>query len=238
MVRPGCREPRCGRDGLDSGNRTQPLVEALVEVDAANGVLVPRVRKVNLEREQIGGVEPVVLALQGGEALDEDPGPDEKNEGEGHLRGHEGRTNPARPLAAGEAARSFTQVRCQIDTRAAQRRHEAEHQCREYGHRGGEQEKSPVQPHLLCACDRIRTDREQEPDSEMSDHEPGHARDRGHQQALGEELSHQASPSGAQGRPDRDLPPPPQAAGQEQHPKSGCQAEQNQENGITNNAQH
>jgi hypothetical protein len=188
-------------------------VKPLVEIDPEDRILVSGLRQVDLEGQEIRGVESVVLPLEGREALDQNSRPDKQDQGQGHLRGDQRRAHAGRSLASRHSSRTLAQVGRQVHTGAAQGRNQAEQERREHRDQAGEQQEPRVDSHFLRAGHGFGTDREQKPDSQVRDDQARQARQGRHEKALGEELANQPSTARAERRSDGDLAPSAQAAG-------------------------
>ncbi len=218
--------------GLDARERLRALTHL-----AEEGGLLLRLRVAAGRQEEIAadhalGVETLVDGEQPVEAAQEQAGADEQGERERHL-GHDERAAQAlagRP--AGGPARAFFHHLGQVRPRGAQRREEAEEQPREEGQ--GQRETQDLridrglgEPRHAARAERAQT-RHAGPGHE---HTAAAANER-QQQALDQQLPHEAPARRAERRPDGDLPPPHRRAREQQVRHVGARDEEHHGHGA------
>ena len=189
----------------------------LVEERRLGGVVgVLGLRKREVEREQVGRLEPGVHPLEPGEALEQQARPGEQRERQRDLGHHQAPPERVAAAVGGGPAAAFLERALQVRRRGVDRGREPEQHARQHRDDEGEDHHRPVDPDLVAARQVADVHRHQGAHAEVGQEQPHHAAGQRDDDALGEELPEQALPRGAERGAHRDLLRPRRGAGQQQ----------------------
>ena len=165
--------------------------------------LVLRLRKPDAEGERRCRVEPRVDRAQLLEAADHEPGRDEQDERQRHLRSHQ---ELSRAMAA-SCRRLAATVLVQRwgDRRKTEDRDHAEHRCRDYGEPDREGHRDDVEPDFVEARQARGPEGHEQLNARPGQHKSERAADQRQQCALGEEVARDRATASAECATDRDL---------------------------------
>ena len=216
VAEPGSRERSSDEPAPEAstpGKRRQPFDQLLVECRDALRRRVLRRRQVEAEGEHAGRGEARILAVQRDDAAHQQTGADQQHEGDRQLSDGQRGADPAaaNPVRSGAAA--FLQVRAGVAARGVECRNDAEEQAGEQGCAKGIRDHLPVDGNVREPREARRRQGLKQLRAPRRDQQARGAADQAEQQALGQHLAQQSTPSGAERRPDRELALPARRRG-------------------------